>query len=114
MSEQSLIEVLNIDKVSDQPSLIATCDVRIIAIKYTLVGVRIFEKGASRWIGVPAQKITAKDGTVKYMDTGRWDTDQISRKFRDAVMLEFDKHVAKNGLNSAPFIEADAEHQVPW
>ena len=100
----ALIEVLNIEKI-EKGTLLAQCDVRIVPWKMTLIGVKIFEKGANRWVNLPSSKEVLADNTVKYTELVAFDSDFIKRKFRDQVMAAIDKHIAENPeMKSEPVI----------
>lgn len=51
----------------------------------------LHEKSGVRWIGLPAEKFTKKDGTVSYANLLEFSSRGVSEKFRDAVLEAFDR-----------------------
>jgi hypothetical protein len=90
-----MIEVTNINPIN-KGSLLASCDVRIIPWKLTLVDVKIFEKGANRWISLPAQEMTNSFGEKKYKELILFDNDTVKNKFRNQIMGSIDKFLLEN------------------
>lgn len=90
-----MLEVLNINPVH-KGSLIATCSVRIVPWKITLHDIKIFEKGANRWIGLPAKEFTNDSGEKKYTELVTFDHDAIKNSFRNQIMGAIDKFLASN------------------
>lgn len=90
-----MIEVQNINAVN-KGSLLATCDVHIVPWKLTLHDIKIFEKGANRWIGMPAKEFTTDMGEKKYTDLVTFDNDGVKNRFRNQIMGAIDKYLASN------------------
>jgi len=90
-----MIEVLNIFPINKN-SLVATCDVHIIPWKLTLKEVKIFEKGANRWIGLPAREHVNEAGEKKYIELIAFDSESVKVSFRNQIMGAIDKYMAEN------------------
>lgn len=90
-----MIEVENINPVN-KGSLLATCDVHIIPWKLRLHEVKIFEKGASRWIGMPAREYINNENEKKYVELITFDGDAVKNKFRSQIMGAVDKFLQGN------------------
>jgi hypothetical protein len=89
-----MLEVQNINPIG-KGSLLATCDVYIQPWHYTFLGVKIFEKGANRWISMPTIE-KEFNGEIKHIETGRWDSDGVKNRFRSQIMGAIDKYLAEN------------------
>ena len=90
-----MIEVQNINPVN-KGSLLATCDVHIMPWKLTLHDVKIFEKGANRWITMPAKDYTNDMGEKKYTELVTFDNEAVKNRFRGQIMGAIDKFLAQN------------------
>ena len=90
-----MLEVQNIHALH-KGTLLATCDVHIIPWKLTLHEVKIFEKGANRWIGMPSREFTNDMGEKKYTDLISFDNDGVKNRFRNQIMGAIDKFLAAN------------------
>ncbi len=90
-----MIEVQNINAVN-KGSLLATCDVHIGPWKLTLHEVKIFEKGANRWISMPAKEFTNELGEKKYVELITFDNESVKNRFRNQIMASIDKFLAIN------------------
>lgn len=90
-----MIEVSNINPVN-KGSLLATCSVRIIPWKLTLHEVKIFEKGANRWVMMPSKEFTNDVGEKKYTELMTFDCDAVKNRFRSQIMGAIDKYMAGN------------------
>lgn len=90
-----MIEVQNINAVN-KGSLLATCDVHIIPWQMTLHDVKIFEKGANRWLGMPSKEFTNDQGEKKYTDLVTFDNEGVKNRFRNQIMGAVDKFLAAN------------------
>ena len=102
-----MLEVLNINAVQ-KGSLLATCDVHIIPWKMSLHEIKIFEKGANRWIGLPAKEFTGDAGEKKYTDLITFDNDSVKNRFRNQIMGAIDKYLAINpDMNPEDAIKED-------
>lgn len=90
-----MIEVQNIQPIQ-KGNLLAVCDVHIKPWKLTLVDVKIFEKGANRWINLPAQELITSTGEKKYKELILFDNDTVKNKFRNEIMGAIDKYLSAN------------------
>ncbi len=90
-----MIEVQNINPIN-KGSLLAMCDVHIVPWKMTLHEVKIFEKGANRWIGMPAREFVNDAGEKKYVELLSFDNESVKNRFRSQVMGAIDKFLASN------------------
>ena len=90
-----MIEVQNINAVNKN-SLLATCDVHIVPWKMTLHEVKIFEKGANRWLGLPAKEFTNNMGEKKYTELVTFDNEAVKNRFRSQIMGAIDKYLSEN------------------
>jgi len=90
-----MLEVLNINALQ-KGSLLATCDVHIIPWKLTMHDVKIFEKGANRWIGMPSKEFTNDMGEKKYQEMISFDSESVKNRFRNQIMEAIDKFLAAN------------------
>jgi len=90
-----MLEVLNINAIN-KGSLLATCDVHIIPWKLTLHEVKIFEKGANRWLGMPSKEFVNDAGEKKYTDLVSFDNDGVKNRFRSQIMGAIDKYLQAN------------------
>lgn len=104
-----MLEVQNINAV-DKGSLLATCDVHIVPWKMTLHEVKIFQKGANRWIGMPAKEFTNDMGEKKYTDLITFDNDGVKNRFRNQIMGAIDKFLSENpDMKPEPVVKEDDE-----
>ncbi len=90
-----MIEVLNINALN-KGTLLATCDVHIIPWKMTLHEIKIFQKGANRWINLPAKEFTNDAGEKKFSELVSFDNDGVKNRFRSQIMGAVDKFLAEN------------------
>ena len=90
-----MLEVQNINPIN-KGSLIATCDVHIIPWKLTLHEVKIFEKGANRWIVMPSREYSNEMGEKKYVDLITFDNEAVKNRFRSQIMGAIDKYLSEN------------------
>lgn len=104
-----MLEVQNIFPVN-KGSLLATCDVHIVPWKMTLHEVKIFEKGANRWISLPSKEFTNDSGEKKYTELVTFDNDGVKNRFRSQIMGAIDKYLASNpDLTPEDVVKADDE-----
>ncbi len=102
-----MIEVKNINPIN-KGSLLATCEVRIVPWQLTLHDVKIFEKGANRWLGMPSKEFVTETGEKKYTDLISFDSDAVKNRFRAQIMGAVDKFIAENpDLTPEDAIKAD-------
>ena len=90
-----MIEVSNINPLN-KGSLLATCSVRIVPWKMTMHDVKIFEKGANRWITLPAKEFAGESGEKKYTELLTFDCDAVKNRFRSQIMGAIDKYLEEN------------------
>ena len=90
-----MISVQNINAVN-KGSLLATCDVHITPWKMTLNDVKIFEKGANRWISMPSREHVNELGEKKYIELITFDNEGVKNRFRSQVMGAVDKYLEQN------------------
>lgn len=90
-----MLEVQNINPVN-KGSLLAVCDVRIIPWKLTLKEIKIFEKGANRWISMPGREFINDMGEKKYIDLIEFESEGVKNRFRAQIMGAIDKFLSEN------------------
>lgn len=90
-----MIEVQNINAVG-KGCILATCDVHIVPWKMTLHDVKIFEKGANRWLGLPSREIVNDMGEKKYIELVTFDNEGVKNRFRSQIMGAIDKFLDNN------------------
>jgi DNA-binding cell septation regulator SpoVG len=90
-----MLEIQNINAIN-KGTLLATCDVHIIPWKMTLHEVKIFEKGANRWIGMPSREFINDAGEKKYIDLMTFDNEGVKNRFRSQIMGAIDKYLVSN------------------
>ena len=92
----NVIEVQNIKRL-DKGSLLAVCNVRIVPWKTTFRDVKIFQKGANRWIALPSREIVNPTTNEKYyFEMITFDTEEIKNRFRDQITAAIDEFLEKN------------------
>lgn len=103
-----MIEVQDICPVG-KGCILATCSVHIVPWKMTMHEVKIFEKGARRWIGLPCrEKIIGNEKT--YVELLSFDSEAVKTKFRDQVMGAIDKYIETNpDMKMQDVISIDSE-----
>jgi hypothetical protein len=107
-----MIEVLNINPIHKN-SLLATCDVHIVPWHITLNEVKIFEKGAQRWLGMPSREYVNDAGEKKYIELITFDNDGVKNRFRTQIMTAVDKYLATNP-DMVPEDAVKASDSVPF
>lgn len=90
-----MLEVKNIQPIN-KGSMLAKCDVHIKPWRMTLCEVKIFEKGAARWIGLPSREFINDMGEKKYIELIHFDNDGVKNSFRNQIMGAIDKFLAEN------------------
>ena len=104
-----MLEIQNICPIN-KGSLLAICDVHIVPWKLTLHEVKIFEKGANRWIGMPSRDFFNDANEKKYVELISFDNDGVKNRFRNQIMAAIDKFLAENPeMKSEPAIKEDDE-----
>jgi hypothetical protein len=106
-----MIEVKNINPIN-KGSLVATCDVHIKPWKLTLIDIKIFEKGANRWITLPSKEYVNEMGEKKYTELLAFDNDVIRSRFRGEILAAVDKFMATNpDMKPEPIIK---DEELPF
>ncbi len=90
-----MLEVQNIVPIN-KGSLLAMCDVHIVPWKITLNEIKIFEKGANRWIGMPSREYVNDTNEKKYIELITFDNEGVKNRFRSQIMGAIDKFLAEN------------------
>lgn len=90
-----MLEIININAIN-KGNLLATCDVHIIPWKMTLHEVKIFEKGANRWLGLPSKEFMNDQGEKKFIELITFDSEGVKNRFRSQIMGAVDKYLASN------------------
>lgn len=90
-----MIEIRNINPIN-KGSLLATCDVYIAPWKLTLCEVKIFEKGANRWVTMPSKEFVNEAGEKKYTELLVFDNEAIKNRFRSQVLQAVDAYIKTN------------------
>jgi len=89
-----MIEISNINPIRKN-SVLATCTVYIKPWKMFMHEVVIFEKGASRWLGMPSRKYE-KDGEIKYVELLTFDNEATKKSFRNQILEVVEKYLDTN------------------
>ena len=90
-----MLEILNIKPIN-KGVLLASCDVRIPPWRTTYHEIKIFEKGAQRWIALPSREFINDAGEKKYIEQISFDTEEIKNRFRAQIMTAVDKFLESN------------------
>ena len=90
-----MISIENIRPIN-KGSLLASCDVHILPWKMTIHEVKIFEKGANRWVSLPAKEVVNASGEKKYVDMISFDNETVKNRFRDQITESVEKYLASN------------------
>lgn len=107
-----MLEIQNINAIH-KGSLLATCDVHIAPWHVTLNEVKIFEKGAQRWLGMPSREYDGGDGNKKYVELITFDNDGVKNRFKQQVMAAVDKYLASNP-DLTPEEAIKASDEIPF
>lgn len=109
---ENMIEILK-SKMINKGTLLAVCDVNVIPWKITLKEIKIFQKGSSRWLGMPCRDYLNEKNEKQYYELVAFEDDTAKNAFRDSVLLAFDKmnqrtqpdqqHASRNTNNDVPF-----------
>jgi len=83
-------------KIIEKNKLKAQVAVRIPEWHLTIFEIRIYEDGVKRWISLPCSTYDTQEKKV-YVNTIKFDTSEINRKFRDSVLMAFDEFIKKLG-----------------
>lgn len=90
-----MIEIENVNPI-EKGSLLAICDVHIIPWKLRLHDVKIFQKGANRWLGMPSKEFINDAGEKRYVELITFDNEATKNSFRNQIMGAIDKFLASN------------------
>lgn len=90
-----MIVVENINPIQ-KGSLLAICDVHIVPWKLRLHEVKVFEKGANRWLGLPSREFVNDAGEKKYIELISFDNEAVKNRFRSQIMGAIDKFLSAN------------------
>lgn len=104
-----MIKIQNLYPIN-KGSLVAKCDVHIAPWKMTLLNVKIFEKGANRWIAMPTQEFINSEGVTKYTDMITFDSDAIKKRFLDQIREAVDAYLETNPGMEIPDVIKDEEY----
>jgi len=90
--------MLNVENIKaiNKGNLLATCDVHIQPWKMTLNEIKIFQKGANRWISLPAKELISDSGEKKYIELITFDNENVKNRFRNQIMGAIDKYLESN------------------
>lgn len=107
--------MLEISKVQmiNKGHLLAKCDVRIPAWKFTIHNVSIFEKNGSRWVSMPSQQYE-KDGQKKFFPHCRFDDMDILEKFQSEVKKLFETWILTNPQNEQAEPKTQKQDDLPF
>ncbi len=104
-----MIEVTNVVPVN-KGSLLCTCDVYIQPWDLELCEVKVFEKGANRWLSMPSREYTNPEGVKKYVELINFRKEATKKRFRDQIMSVIDKYLLDNpDLKVEDLIKPDSE-----
>ncbi len=90
-----MIEVSNIQAVN-KGSLLAKCDVYIVPWDLELCEVKVFEKGANKWLGMPSREFTNQMGEKKYIELINFRKETTKTRFRSQILEAVDKFLSAN------------------
>jgi len=90
-----MIKIQNLYPIN-KGSLMAKCDVHIAPWKMTFHDVKIFEKGANRWIAMPSKDFVNAEGITKYSDMISFDSDAVKKRFTEQIKEAVDKYLESN------------------
>lgn len=90
-----MIEVTNINAIN-KGSLLATCDVYIQPWDLELLEVKIFEKGANRWLGMPSREIVNSMGEKRFIELITFRKETTKNRFRAQILTAIDEFLNKN------------------
>ena len=107
-----MITVNNIFAIN-KGSLLATCDVHIAPWKMTLHEVKIFEKGANRWIALPSKEFINAMGEKKYTELVSFDSEGVKKRFQEQIMVAVDEFLVENP-DMKPEDVIKAEEEFPF
>ena len=90
-----MIEISNIIAIR-KGSLLATCDVYIAPWDMEINEVKILEKGANRWLSMPAKETVGSNGERKYTDIINFRKESTRARFRAQVSVAVDAFLEQN------------------
>jgi len=90
-----MIEIMNIKPIR-KGMLLGTCDVYIAPWDMEIMDVKIFEKGTSRWIGMPSKEIPNGEFEKKYVELIKFRKSSTSQRFKDQILDAIKKELHSN------------------
>lgn len=104
-----MIEIEDIEPIN-KGALLAKCNVHIKPWKLRLHEVKIFERGAERFLGMPSQTYEGADGSIKYKELVTFDNSFSRKRFFEQVLAAIDAYIETNpDLEPEPLIKEDEE-----
>ena|ERR1700739_598457 len=103
-----MLEIKNFKNVNKN-TLIAVFDVHIKPWNLTFNEVKLFEKGTSKWLGMPCKEYTNDKGEKRYQELISFDNENVKKRFRDQVVEAVNKFMEINPTGSEPFVNASQE-----
>lgn len=107
-----MIEISNVQAVN-KGSLLAKCDVYIAPWDLELCEVKVFEKGANRWLGMPSREFTNQLGEKKYIELINFRKETTKTRFRAQILEAVDKFLLANP-DMKPEDAIKEEEQLPF
>lgn len=104
-----MIEISNIQAVN-KGSLLAKCDVYIAPWDMELCEVKVFEKGANRWLGMPSREFTNQLGEKKYIELINFRKENTKTRFRAQILEAIDKYLETNPDMAPSDVIKENEH----
>lgn len=92
---KNMIHIENINAVQ-KGSLLATCDVYIAPWDMEINEVKIFEKGANRWLGLPSREFINQAGEKKYVELINFRKESTKSRFRAQILAAVDAFLQSN------------------
>ena len=102
-----MIEIQNIQPIQ-KGSLLAACDVYIKPWHLTLYDVKLFEKGAQRWVAMPSKELVSDTGAKTYKEMLKFD-DCARKRFHSQVVEAVDAYLLGNPDLKVPDVIVDEE-----
>ncbi len=107
-----MIEISNVQAVN-KGSLLAKCDVYIAPWDLELCEVKVFEKGANRWLGMPSREFNNQLGEKKYIELITFRKEATKNRFRSQILEAIDKFLETNPEMTSPDAIKENE-QLPF
>lgn len=90
-----MIEVTNIRPLR-KGSLLATCDVYIVPWDMEIFDIKVFEKGANRWVGMPSKEVPSADVDKKYIELINFRKANTRNRFKSQILDAINKELQIN------------------